>query len=83
MKKQGRTSRSKKIDSMRLICWFVIPLVTVVGLVADTLGIFQFTNKNLIVIGACLVVVLLPFFSEIKIKDISVKRNRSGADTNT
>ena len=65
---------------MRFLCWLVIPLVTAVGIVADSIGIFRFTSKNLIVFGACLVVVLLPFFSEVKIKDVSVKRNNPEAD---
>lgn len=68
---------------MRLVCWFVIPAVMAGFLTADALGIYPFTNESLTVIGICLAVVLLPFFSEIRVKDLSVKRNKSGSDKDT
>ena len=83
MKKQRKSSKKKKIDSMRLICWFVIPMVMVGFLMADAFGIYTFTKENLLIIGLCLAVILLPFFSEIKVKDISVKRRKSGSDKGT
>ena len=83
MKKQKKIVKRKKIDAMRLICWGVIPVITSGLLVADAPGVYQFTHENLIVIGVCLAVILLPFFSEIKVKDLSVKRNRSGSDKGT
>lgn len=83
MKKRRKTSKKKKADSMRFICWVVIPAVMVGFLTADAFGIYTFTRENLFVIGLCLVVILLPFFSEIKVKDISVKRNKSESDKGT
>ena len=83
MKKQRKASRKKTIDSMRLICWFVLPTAMAGFLTADAFGIYTFTKENLLVIGLCLVVILLPFFSEIKVKDISVKRSKPGSDKGT
>ena len=68
---------------MRLICWIVIPVVTVVILVIDALGIYPITKDSLTVIGICLAVVLLPFFSEIQVKDLSVKRSKPGSGKGT
>lgn len=67
--------RRKRLDSIHLICWIVIPGVLAGFLAADALGVYPFTKENMIVIGICLAVVLLPFFSEIKVKDLSVKRS--------
>ena len=80
MKKPRKTSKKKKIDSMRLICWLVIPAVTAGIIAVDAFGIYTFTKENLIVIGLCILVLLLPFFGEIKVKDLSVKRSRSESD---
>lgn len=81
MKKQRKAKR-KKFDSMRIICWFVTPAVMAAFLTADALGIYPFTKESLTVIGICLAVALLPFFSEITVKDLSVKRNRHRSDKN-
>ena len=68
---------------MKIICWLVVPVVMVCLLVADALGVYTFTGENLVVLGACLCVVLLPFFSEIKVKDLAVKTRRSEGDKGT
>ena len=59
MKKQKRSSKRKKRDAMRMICWGVIPLGMLFAITADTLGFFHFTRENLIVIALLLLVVLL------------------------
>ena len=83
MKKQRKTSKRRKRDPMRLICWLIIPAVTVCVLVADAIGLYPITKESLIVIGLCLAAVLLPFFGEIKVKDLSVKRSSSGSKKDT
>jgi len=84
MKKRRKSSKKRnKIDPMRLICWLVVPTAMIAALTADAIGLYEFTNENLIVISLSLVVILLPFFSEIKIKDLSVKRNKSETNDRT
>lgn len=67
----------KRSGSLGLICWIVIPLVVIVLLILDGLGVYSFTTERLIVLGAGLLVILLPFFSEITVKNISVKRDKN------
>jgi hypothetical protein len=80
MKKHRKRSRRKKTDPLRLVCWLVIPPATLAGFIIDALGFYQFTTESLMVIGVCLLVILLPFFGEIKIMNVSVKRNPSPED---
>ena len=66
-----------KLSSQNRICWIVIPIITLVLLILDGLGIYTFTDERLLVMGACLLVVLLPLFQEITIKSISLKKDRT------
>lgn len=90
MKKRERKSNRKasekgsgrRLDLLRPICWIVVPAVIAVLLVLDARGIYTFTEERLIVLGIGLIVILLPFFSEITVKDVSVKRkDGDGKDT--
>ena len=66
--------KRRRLDPTCLICWILIPLATIVFLVLDGLGFYPFNTQRLIVIGVCITVILVPFFSEITITDISLKK---------
>lgn len=82
MKKRERRSK-KKTDLLRPICWFVIPTAASILLALDATGIYTFTPDRLTVYGICLAVILLPFFSEITFKNLSVKRRSEDTGENT
>lgn len=65
----------KNFGRLNLICWIVIPLVVIILLILDGLGLYPFTTERLIVLGVGVLVILLPFFSEITVKNLTVKRN--------
>ena len=73
MKKTSRKSKSKKC--IALICWIIIPIGVLTFIILDGIGLYSFTTERLIVLGVCVVVVLLPFFSEITIKNFSIKKD--------
>ncbi len=73
-------AKQQRIDKIKPICWFMFPLIGIALLVLDAIGIYSFTPMRLIVIGAIMLIILLPFFSEISIKDISLKRNKDKRD---
>lgn len=75
MKKQRKIHKRKFLNSLSLICWIIIPLIVIILLILDGLGIYAFTKERLMVLGIGLLVILLPFFSEIHFKNISIKRN--------
>ena len=43
-------------------------------MVLDMLAIYAFTSERLRVLAICLAVILLPFFSEVTVKNFAVKR---------
>lgn len=71
-----QVQRKKSIDNLKLVCWLVIPIIGFILILLDAFEKYVFSNERLIVFGAILVVVLLPFFSEITFGDVSVKRKK-------
>ena len=59
----------------------MVPLTAIVLLVLDALEIYTFNTERLLVLGTGLVTILLPFFSEITVKDLTVKRNKTKKNT--
>lgn len=72
-----------KTDCLKLVCWIIIPLMAVILFVLDALSIYTFNTERLIVLGIGLLTILLPFFSEIKVKDFSIKRSKEKFKTDT
>lgn len=72
--KNALSKKKKKGNRICLICWVVVPVLIVTMLILDGLRLYTFTTERLIVIGMCILVMLIPFFKEITIKNISIKR---------
>lgn len=66
--------REEALDSMKKLCWIFFPIMTLFILFLDAYKIYELTSLRLIVIGAIVVIILLPFFNEISIKDFSFIR---------
>ena len=71
------TAKKRNARRLSLLCWMVIPVGVVALLVLDGLGLYRFTTERLIVLGIGLLMLLLPFFSEITVKNFSVKREQN------
>lgn len=74
-----RKSKTKKINCLCLICWTVVPLATLVLLILDGLCIYTFTTERLLVLGVGILILLIPFFNEISIKNITIKKEKPSA----
>lgn len=72
--KKALKKKSKHIKSIYIVCWAIMPVVIAALLVLDGIGIYHFNSERLLVIGLCILVALIPFFSEITIKNISFKK---------
>ena len=68
------SKKQKKIDNIKWFCWLLFPIISVALLVLDAIGVYKITTLRIAVVGACVVVVLIPFFSEISLKDVTLKR---------
>lgn len=71
---QKQEKKRKKIDKMKPICWIVFPIIALVFQILDATGVYELTISRLILLGVVVLLVLLPFFSEITLKDFSFKR---------
>ena len=72
--KKAVTKKKRSFNCIHTICWIIIPMVIITLLVLDGLKLYMFNTERLIIIGACIFVVLIPFFKEITIKDFSLKK---------
>ena len=84
MKTRKRTHKLIKKrckDYLKAVCWIIIPIIVIALLVLDAVGIYIFNSERLMVLGIGLLVILLPFFSEISLKNLSVKRNQTNSST--
>lgn len=77
-KKSRKHKKRKKLNGVYLICWLIIPISTIGLLVMDAIGLYSFNTERMIVIGACVIIVLIPFFNEITIKNLSLKKDNNG-----
>ena len=66
--------KQKRIDRIKWVCWLLFPIVAIAILVLDAIDVYHITALRLAVVGAIIIIVLIPFFSEISIKEISFKR---------
>ena len=74
VKLQDTVKKRKGFSCINIICWMILPTAIIILLVLDGFEIYTFNTERLIVIGACIIVVLIPFFNEITIKNISIKK---------
>ena len=73
--KSGSLKKKRPLNPLNLICWLIIPIAIIVTLVLDGCGLYCFNTERIIVLGAGVLVVLVPFFSEITVKNFSIKKN--------
>lgn len=72
--KKGSKKHRKRINPINLICWIIIPIAIILILVLDGFGLYTFNTERIIVLGVAVLVVLIPFFSEITVKNFSIKK---------
>lgn len=63
-------------DSLKRLCWGLLPIATVALLVLDANGIYTFNTERLLVLGIGLLILLLPCFSQITLKDLTFRRDK-------
>lgn len=71
-KKQEK--KRERIDKIKPLCWILFPVIGAILLFLDAFDIYNLTPMRLVLLGAMVILVLLPFFSEITLKDFSFKR---------
>lgn len=69
-KKEDR--QRKSINTLKLLCWCILPVVCVILLILDALEVYIFSILRLCVVGVGAALTLVPCFKEIKIGEISL-----------
>lgn len=65
-------NQRKSINTLKLLCWCILPMICVILIVLDARGIYTFSILRLCVVGAGVAFTLVPCFKEIKIGEISL-----------
>jgi len=76
---QKQETAQKRIDHMKPICW-LIAAVFVVILVLDAFCLYRLNADRLIMLGGVVIIVLIPFFNEISLQGIFLKRSDDSAN---
>lgn len=71
---QNRKKKQQKIDKIKPLCWILFPAIGAILLLLDAFKIYTLTPLRLVLLGAIVILILVPFFSEITLKDFSFKR---------
>lgn len=74
IKKKLKEKRQKRIDRIKPICWILIPIFIAAIVLLDAFQIYELTSLRLITFGGLIVIILIPFYNEISLKDFTLKR---------
>lgn len=71
-KKQKR----RYINGLKLFCWGIIPALIIALFILDALSLYHLTTERLILFGILALSLLLPFFGEIKVGEITLSNKK-------
>lgn len=71
-KKQKR----RYINGLKLFCWGIIPTLIFALFILDALSLYPLTTERLILFGILALSLLLPFFGEIKVGEITLSNKK-------
>lgn len=79
--KQRNDQKKKKIDKLRIMCFVLAMFGMAIGAL-DYYQLYELSSLRLILFGAIVILLLVPYFSEVSIKDISLKRVKEEKEGN-
>ena len=68
--------KKRYINGLRIVCWGIIPLVTLAVAILDAMGVYELNTERLIMVGIFIISILLPFFGEIKLGDLTLTHKK-------
>lgn len=80
LSKHRLSGKKSTAHFLKIICWILMPVIITALLILDALRIYIFSTERLLVLGIGLLIILLPFFSEITLKGLTVKRDKTDDD---
>lgn len=71
-KKQKR----RYINGLRIVCWGVVPVLIIAIFILDMQALYPLTTERLILLGILILTLLLPFFGEIKVGEVTLSNKK-------
>lgn len=71
-KKQKR----RYINGLKVFCWAIIPAIIIALFIFDLYSIYPLTSERLILLGILILSLLLPFFGEIKVGEVTLSNKK-------
>lgn len=71
-KKQKR----RYINGLKIFCWGFIPIFIVAFFILDAFSLYPLTTERLILLGILILSLLLPFFGEIKVGEVTLSNKK-------
>lgn len=75
-----KKKKRKYITGLRIVCWGIIPALTVGLGVLDAIDLYPLTTERLILLGILLLALLLPFFGEVKVGELTLSHKQEGEE---
>ncbi len=80
IRRQRREKKQKRIDRIKPVCWILLPVLIIGIVLLDAFKIYELTLQRLITYGGFIVVILIPFYNEISLKEFTLKRKDNTND---
>lgn len=75
-----KKKRKTYINGLKAVCWGIIPALVIMFFLLDAFTSYHLTTERLILLGGLLLSIMLPFFGEIKVGDITLSNKRKNKD---
>lgn len=75
-----KEKRKTYVTGLKVVCWIIIPLLIIALFLLDALSCYHLTTERLILFGGLLLSILLPFFGEIKVGEITLSNKKKNKD---
>lgn len=71
-----KKKKRRYINGLKLFCWGIIPTLIIALFILDALSLYPLTTERLILFGIWALSLLLPFFGEIKVGEITLSNKK-------
>lgn len=68
--------KRRYINGLKIFCWGIIPALIVALFILDAFSLYPLTTERLILLGILILSLLLPFFGEIKVGEVTLSNKK-------
>ena len=71
-----KKQKQRYINGLKIFCWAIIPILVIALFILDAFALYPLTTERLILLGILILSLLLPFFGEIKVGEVTLSNKR-------